>query len=226
MIENKFIRTLSCLSVVVLMACGTAFAQQGKLMSGPYQGPKVPMGVEESPAAGVFYTNFTAVDPCNTCSYGEANGFLMLGPANCGISGATQWLAYPFVSLKTGAVRKVITAITDWSICTPTSHNYTVAIYSDSCPNGVPGTQIGNSVVATTASAPCLTSTANFGHAAVSLVAGTRYWVVVTTSTAPTQTATTAVWWEINGAEGSFNLNDGNGWLAGPTGAPGAFSVQ
>ena len=50
-----------------------------------------------------------------------------------------------------------------------------------------------------------------------------RYWVVVTTTGAASQNATTAVWWEANAAEGGFNLNDGNGWVAGPIGAPGAF---
>jgi hypothetical protein len=220
--KGKTFITSCCLAAI--MACGTAFAQQGKLTSGPYKGPMVPMMAPDNPDAGAFYSNLET-NACTGCNYGEANGFLLLGPSNCGIPNATQWLAYPFISTKSGAVRKILLAITDWSICTPTSHGFTVAIYSDNC-SGAPGTQIGSSVVANAATAPCLLSTANFGHAGVSLVGGTRYWVVVTTSTASTQLATTAVWWETNAAEGSFNLNDGNGWQAGPTGAPGAFSVQ
>jgi hypothetical protein len=221
--RKTFIYALSCLCVV-LMACGTAFAQQGKMTSGPYQGPMTPMMVADAPAAGPFYTNFEN-NTCTSCNYSSANGFLVLGPSNCGISGATQWLAYPFVSKKTGAVKKALLAITDWSICTPTSHGFTVGIYTDAC-GMVPGTLIGTVTTASAPAAPCLLATANFVGHGVSLTVNTRYWVVVTTDATPTQTATTAVWWETNPAEGSFNLNDGNGWLAGPTGAPGAFQVQ
>jgi hypothetical protein len=46
--EKKFIRTLSCLCVVIL-ASGTAFAQQGKIRSGPYKGPMAPMTTPEAP---------------------------------------------------------------------------------------------------------------------------------------------------------------------------------
>ena len=220
--ERKFIRTLSCLCVV-LMACGTAFAQQGKLTSGPYKGPMMPMVVPDNPDAAPFYTNFEA-NACTGCNYSADNGFLVLGPANCGIAGATQWLAYPFVSKKTGAVRKVILAITDWSICTPTVHQFTVAIYTDACAG--PAVQIGNAVKANAPTAPCLTASANFGTAGVSLTTGTRYWVVVTTNTTAQQMGTTAVWWETNPTVTYFNLNDGNGWLLNATGAPGAFQVQ
>jgi len=222
--EKMIIRIVSCLSIV-LMAGGTAFAQQGKMISGPHQGPMMPMVMAlDAPDAPPFYTNFEA-NTCTSCNYSSANGFLLLGPNNCGIANATQWLAYPFVSKRTGNVARVILAITDWSICTPTSHQFSVAIYTDAC-GMVPGTQIGNAVRANAASAPCLTASANFANAGVSLTAGTRYWVVVTTNNSPQQNATTAVWWETNPAEGGFNLNDGNGWVAGPTGAPGAFQVQ
>jgi hypothetical protein len=220
--EKKFIRTLSCLCVV-LMACGTAFAQQGKMTSGPYKGPMMPMMVPDSPDAAPFFTNFEA-NACTGCNYSADNGFLVLGPSNCGIARATQWLAYPFVSRKTGAVKKVILAITDWSICAPTSHGFTVAIYSDACAG--PATQIGMSKTANAPAAPCSLAQANFNGAGVSLTAGTRYWVVVRTSTAPTQNATTAVWWEVNAAADYFNLDDGNGWQFDPLGGPGAFQVQ
>ena len=53
-----------------------------------------------------------------------------------------------------------------------------------------------------------------------------RYWVVVTTSTAASQMGTTAVWWEATNAIEPFNLNDGNGWKAGPLGGVGGFQVQ
>ena len=51
--EKKFICTLSCLCVV-LMACGTAFAQQGKMRSGPYKGPMTPMVAPDAPDAAPF----------------------------------------------------------------------------------------------------------------------------------------------------------------------------
>lgn len=222
--KAKTFITSCCLFAI--MACGTAFAQQGKIMSGPYQGPKVPMGVQEAPAAGPFYTNLVT-NSCTSCNYSSANGFFILGPNNCFSAGATQWLAYPFVSTKAGNVRQVILAITnDTAICTPTSSKFTVAIYSDACTIGMPGTQIGSAVTATAGVSPCAVAIANFSHAGVTLAAATNYWVVVTTSTAASQNATTAVWWETNAAEGGFNLNDGNGWVAGPLGGPGGFTVQ
>ena len=222
--KGKTFITSCCL--FALMACGTAFAQQGKIMSGPYQGPKLPMGPVEAPAAGPFFTNLGTNDACTSCNYSTANGFFILGPNNCFSAGATQWLAYPFISTKAGSVRQVILAITnDTAICTPTSSKFTVAIYSDACPTA-PGTQIGSAVAATAGISPCTVATANFGHAGVTLAAGTTYWVVVTTSTAASQTGTTAVWWETFSAESTVNFNDGNGWQASPLGGPGGFTVQ
>lgn len=221
--EKKIICTVSCLCVL-LMACGTAFAQQGKMTSGPYQGPMMSMvAAPDAPDAPPFYTNFEA-NSCTGCNYSSDNGFLVLGPNNCGIPGSTQWLAYPFVSKRTGAVRRVILAITDWSICAPTTHQFSVAIYSDACAG--PAVPIGNVVKANAASAPCMTASANFGTAGVSLTAGTRYWVVVTTTAVAQQNATTAVWWETNAAADYVNLDDGNGWQFSPLGGPGAFQVQ
>src|SRR5690348_1711325 len=103
--RGKTFITSCCL--VALMACGTAFAQQGKIQAGAYKGPMAPMAMPDIPDAAPFFTNFEA-NSCTGCNYSADNGFLLLGPANCGISGATQWLAYPFVSKKTGAVRKVL----------------------------------------------------------------------------------------------------------------------
>jgi hypothetical protein len=219
--RGKIFITSCCL--VAMMACGTVFAQQDKLTSGAYKGPMAPMVIPDNPDAAPFYTNFE-LNSCTGCTYSADNGFLVLGPANCGIANATQWLAYPFVSKKTGAVRKVITAITDWNICTPTTHQVTVAIYTDACAG--PAVQIGSAVRANIPTSPCLLSSANFAQAGVSLTAGTRYWVVVTTNGTPQQNPTTAVWWEVNAAADYFNLNDGNGWQFGPLGGPGAFQVQ
>ena len=225
--ERKFIRTLSCLCVV-LMACGTAFAQQGKLRSGPYQGPVTPMVSPDIPDVGPFYSNLVTDTTCvGGCNYSTANGYFVLGPNNCFSPGATQWISFPFVASRTGAVRQVMLSITDSGFCVATSTKFTVAIYSDdpAC-GGIPGTQIGNAVVGTAPAAPCSLANTNFGHAAVSLTAGVTYWVVVTTSTAASQTGTTAVWWMSNYAYAPYNLNDGNGWVAFPDGAPGGFSVN
>jgi hypothetical protein len=95
---------------------------------------------------------------------------------------------------------------------------------SDSCAG--PGTQIGNAVNSTAPAAPCLLAQANFANAGVSLVAGTRYWVVVTTKSTAQQNGTTAVWWETNAAADYVNLDDGNGWQFSALGGPGAFQVQ
>jgi len=203
------------------MACGTAFAQQEKLTSGPFKGSKAPMGNPDNPDAAPFYSNFV-VDPCTSCNYSSDNGFLLLGPNNCGIPGATQWLAEPFIAGKTGTTRSVVLAVTNWGICTPTSFKFTVQIYDDACA-GVPNNPLGVPVNATAPAAPCLTAQA---RVAVALTAGVKYWVVVTTSAAASQNGTTAVWWEATTSNEPFNLNDGNGWNTGFLGGPGGFQVQ
>jgi hypothetical protein len=215
--RKVFISTFAC---IALMACGSAFAQGGKIQSGPYKGPMVPMAASDAPDA-VFYSNMQ-VDPCTSCSYDTNNGYLVLGPNNCGIPGSTQWLAYPFISNATGTTRQVTLGMTNWSVCTPTSNKVTVQIYSDNCSNA-PGTALGTPAVATVPPSACSTARARIS---VPLTAGQKYWVVVTTSAAATQNATTAVWWETNTAWSDYNLNDGNGWQAFPPGSPGAFSVQ
>ena len=220
--ERKFIRTLSCLCVV-LMACGTAFAQQGKITSGPYKGPIAPMTATspDSPDA-VIYSNLV-VDPCTACNYSTINGLFIWGPNNCFSPGSTQWIAYPFTARVSQAVRTVKLAITDSGFCVASSTKFTVGIYTDNC-TGAPNTLIGSSVIATAPAAPCLLASANFGHAGVSLTAGVAYWVVVTTDA--TQTGTTAVWWEANSSRLGVNFNDGFGWQASGAGGPGGFSVQ
>ena len=221
---KKFINTITCLCVIA--ACGTAFAQQGKITSGSYKGPKVPTAaVPDVPDAAPFYSNFTVADPCTACTYNTDNGFLLIGPTNCGIPGSTQWLSTPFIAGHTGPVKRVTLAVTNWGICTPTSFGFTVQIYDDACA-GVPNNALGTPVNAIAPGAPCMTSIANFGRTGPVLTAGQKYWVVVTTSTAATQMGTTAVWWEANTALEPANFNDGNGWQASPLGGPGAFSVQ
>jgi hypothetical protein len=224
--ENMFIRAL-CYLFVAIMACGTAFAQQQKLQSGPYRGPFAPNVAPEVPLAPdvTFYSNLT-VDPCTGFKYDINNGFLLVGPNNCGIPGSTQWLAEPFVSKATGAVTKVLLSITNWGICTPTSNKFTVQIYDDANCNGLPGNPLGSPVQATSPAAPPALATANFGATGPLLAAGNKYWVVVTTSAAASQNATTAVWWEATTSIEPFNLNDGSGWLAGYLGGPGGFQVQ
>lgn len=218
--RGKIFITSCCL--VAILACGTAFAQQGKLTSGTYKGPMAPLVTPEAPDATPFFTNFE-LNSCTGCTYSAANGFLVLGPANCGIANATQWLAYPFVSKKSGTTRTVTLAITDWSICVPTVHGITVQIMGDNCSGAPDTTNILGTATTNIPAAPCLTARARL---AVPLTIGTKYWVVVTTNTTTSQMGTTAVWWETNPAEDSFNLNDGNGWVAGPLGGPGAFSVN
>jgi hypothetical protein len=219
--EKIFIRTLCCLFVAI-MACGTAFAQHGKIASGPYKGPMVPMASPEAPDAAPFYSNLV-VDTCTGCNYSGANGYLLLGPNNCGLPGSTQWLAYPFIAGHTGTTRQAIMSITNWGICTPTSLQFTVAIYDDNC-TGSPATQISNSVVVTAPAAPCLLARAR--NLSASLTQGQTYWLVATTTVDDTQNGTTAVWWEANSGLFSVNFNDGNGWQAATAASPGGFSVQ
>src|SRR5215467_12606248 len=116
--KAKTLITSCCL--LAMMACGTAFAQQGKIRSGPYKGNTVPMAAPDAPDA-VFFNSFSAApDPCApNCTYDTQNGFLVLGPNNCFVAGATQWLAYPFISQATGTTRQLTLAITnDTALCT------------------------------------------------------------------------------------------------------------
>ena len=171
-----------------------------------------------------FFSNLK-VDACTACSYSTQNGYFVLGSNNCFAPGSTQWLAYPFTSQATGAVARVKLAITDSGLCVATSNKFTVAIYSDACTN-TPGTQIGSAVVAGAPAAPCALANANFAGAGVALTAGTKYWVVVTTTAANAQKGTTAVWGMANSGYAPYNLNDGGGWINFPDGAPGGFQVQ
>ena len=222
--RGKIFITSCCL--FAMMACGTAFAQQGKMTSGPYTGPMAPMEKAAGPDSvnAVIFSNLV-VDPCTGCNYSTANGLFIWGPNNCFQPLSTQWIAYPFTAGRTQAVRQVRLAITDSGFCTATSNKFTVAIYTDNC-TGAPDTQIGNAVIATAPAAPCSLATANFASAGVSVTQGTAYWVVVTTSVAASQNGTTAILWEANSARLGVNFDDGNGWLPSGAGGPGGFMVQ
>lgn len=215
--------TIKKLSLVLIatLACGTLMAQNQK-MSGAHTGPRVPMRDAALPPAAPFYSNLV-VDACTACNYSADNGYLVLGPNNCGLPGSTQWLAYDFVAGHTGTTRQLSLAITDWSACLPTTHKFTVQIMGDNCTNAPDTTNVLGTGIGTAPTAPCLLATARL---AAPLTIGVKYWVVVTTSAATTQNATTAVWWEANTAWADYNLNDGNGWIAFPAGSPGAFAVQ
>ena len=149
-------------------------------------GPDVAPDALLAPAA-ILYSNLT-VDPCTGFKYDINNGFLLIGPNNCGIPGSTQWLAAPFISKGTQAVTKVSLAITNWGICTPTSNKFTVQIYDDANCNGLPGNPLGSPVNVTAPAAPPALANANFGGTGPLLAAGLKYWVVVTTSAAASQT--------------------------------------
>jgi hypothetical protein len=221
--EKKFIHILSCVCVAIL-ACGTAFAQGGKIQSGAFKGTRVPMMAPDSMDApdSIFYTNLVA-NSCTGCNYSADNGYLVLGPSNCGIPGATQWLAYPFVANHTATTTRVLLSVTNWGVCTPTSNKFTVQIMGDNCTNAPDTTNVLGTAIATAPAAPCLLAQARM---AAPLMAGNTYWVVVTTNGSPSQIGTTAVWWEANSAWADYNLNDGNGWIAFPAGSPGGFQVQ
>ena len=223
MIEKKFIRLLCCLFIAI-MACGTVSAQnKHQLRAGAYKGPMIPMAAPEAPDAAPFYSNLSAVaNTCTSCNYFSGDGFLVLGPSNCFSPGATQWLAYPFVAARTGAVRRVQLAVTQFGMCGG-GNQFTVSIYDDACPSGETPNNLLASKTATAPAAPCLLATANFGTTGPMLTAGNRYWVVVTTAS-PSQDTFTGVWWFANSGPEDVNFNDGNGWLL--FGGAGAFSVQ
>ena len=115
-------------------------------------------------------------------------------------------------------MRKVPLSVTDSGFCVATSTKFTVAIYTDAAVR----TQIGNG----NCYCSCCTlfvGSSQFRSRSCFTHSGNDYWVVVTTSTAPTQIGTTAVWWEANVADAPFNLNDGNGWVVSLR-WPGRFS--
>jgi len=176
---------------------------------------------DAAPPAAPFYTNFVT-NTCTSCNFSAVNGFLVLGPTNCFVAGATQWLAYPFVSTKTGVVRSITAAITlDADLCSNGANKCTLALYSDAC--GGPATLLASGI-ATVPAAPCATVTVQLRHGPT-LNLGTNYWVVATTA-AGTQDLFTGVWWQTNAADSYVNFNDGNNWQESPLGGPGAFSVQ
>ncbi len=72
-------------------------------MSGPFTGRMGPATMTVDSPLAILYSNLT-LDPCTGFKYDPTNGFLLLGPNNCGIPGATQWLAYP-VRLETHSSR-------------------------------------------------------------------------------------------------------------------------
>ena len=111
---KKFITTITCLCVIA--ACGTAFAQQGKINPGRIKVPRCPWWRPDVPDAAPFYSNLVN-NTCTSCTYSTDNGFFILGPNNCFAPGSTQWISYPFVAGHTGNVKRVTLAITDSGIC-------------------------------------------------------------------------------------------------------------
>jgi len=197
---------------------------QSRYVAPAYNGPKVPYRDSAPPAVAPFYSNLGST-ACTGCNYDTSNGLLVIGPANCFASGATQWAAVPFIAGKSGQVRKVQVAVTlDSALCSNGANKFQVAIYSDACAG--PAALLGGPVTVTAPAAPCGLATANFGTTGPALTAGTEYWVVA--ETAANQTKFTGVWWQSYHELTSFNLNDGNGWLYPATYGPNdlAMSVQ
>ena len=219
--DKKFILTLSCLCVIV--ACGTAFAEQGKIKSGPYKGPMGPMAAApDAPDAALFFIVtwwWTPVPVANTTPITVSSSS---GRTIAAFRGQRNGSLLRSSRRGLGAVTKVRLAVTNWGICTPTSNKFTVQIYDDAC-TGFLTIRLGQPCSATSPAAPPALATANFGATGPLLTAGLHYWVVVTTSAAASQNGTTAVWWEANAAIEPFNLNDGNGWHAGASRRPGRF---
>jgi len=218
--NQSTIKKLS-LTVLATLCCGAAFA--GALTAPQWKHTIVPMRLDaaDAPAAAPIYTNLQT-DTCTSCNYSADNGFLVLGPTNCFIPGATQWLAYPFWPTRTAAPRQANVAVTlDADLCSNGANKFTCAIYDDAC--GGPNTLLV-SATGTAPAGPCLLALVKFRSAPV-LTLGQKYWLVVTTAPG-TQDAFTGVWWEVNHTASYVNFNDGNGWQFSPNASPGAFSIN
>ena len=175
---TKTFITSCCLFAI--MACGTAFAQQEKLASGPYKGPMAPMVSPDMPDVGPFYTNLV-VNPCTACNYSADNGFFVLGPNNCFAPGSTQWISYPFVATKTGNVRMYNSRSRIPVSAQPLRPSLRLLSITIMVLALGPGTQIGNAVVATPLLHPVCWRTPISVTRLFLLPWELIYWVVVTT---------------------------------------------
>jgi len=172
----------------------------GRATTGPMPGP-------DSLTVNGFGGNLE-VNPCTGCNFDEVSGgYYVWGTNNCEAPGTTQWIGVPFISKRTGTTRQLTAGIEIDPACVSTGTAVTLSIYSNDCTTG-PGVSIGAGV-ARVSTGPCIAARA---RAAVSLLAGTRYWVVATTNASPAQDNLSAIWYGSNQAQIGGNVAQG-GWF-------------
>ena len=203
------------LAIIATMACGTLMAQGLVKAPGRQTGPaQNTESVQVNGFGGNIETN-----ACTGCNFDETvGGYYIWGTNNCVAPGTIQWIAVPFISKRSGTTRQVSVGVeSDIANCATASNQVTVGIYNDDCTTGV-GTAIATAR-ATISAGPCVLSVARLRAA---LVAGTRYWVAVTTTSA--QPNVQAVWYTSNQGDLSGNVAAGGWFLFGSNW--GAFSVD
>jgi len=176
------------------------------LKTAPGRESIVPMRAPDS--IDVTFGGNLIVDPCTACNYDSvAGGYYVWGTNNCISPGTTQWIAVPFISNATGVPKKITASITLDPACTTTTNQVTLGIYTDVCGTG-PGVVLasGKAIVPP---APCAVAVASL-RTAPSLTAGTKYWVVATTTAA--QDGLDAIWNASNTSQIGGDVANG-GWF-------------
>jgi hypothetical protein len=159
------------------------------------------------------------VDPCTGCNYdSNAPGFDVRGPENCTLPSQMHWEAVPFVAAKSGVPKRISASIILHNPTFCPENKVTLSLYTDNCGAG-PGTLLVSGV-ATVPAAPCELAVAKLRNGP-SIVKGTKYWVVATTSAQ--QADLDASWHASNRAQLAVDL--GIGWVQISAGTP-AFMVQ
>ena len=198
-----YIRTL-CYLFVAAMACGAVMA--GDLVKAPGRkttGPVAPNSVTANRFGGNLEVN-----TCTLCNFDEINGgYYVWGSMNCISPGTTQWIGVPFISKITGVPRRITAGIEIDPDCPTSTTQVTLSIYTDDCTTG-PGVVLASGRALVSAG-PCVVAIANL-RTAPSLTAGTRYWVVATTSS--TQNGFDGIWYGSNQSQIGGNVASG-GWF-------------
>ena len=168
-----------------------------------------------TPVTGlVFYSNFYKNNPA--APY-QANGFLILGPANVDFGGATQWEAQSFTPLNSGTATKIIVALQSYAtLGNPGDNQQNVSINADDG-SGNPGAVLYQKTVKNLPVFPACCAARSISIPLANqpvLTAGTQYWIVVTTNTTGAGSNTEGVWMFTGSSTNEFN--QGSGWV-GPS---------
>ena len=202
--------------IVAALACGAVMAEEPEFVLGGNLN-----GAETAPQARrITFGSNLFVEPCSSCNYdSNAPSDFVLGPDNCFVPGATQWIAVPFIAAATGVPKQISAPIIRFDPRHCPTHQVTLSIYTDACYPIGPGTPLVSGV-ARLPRATCDMGVANLTNAPT-LTRGQKYWVVATTNA--DQSGLDAHWYGSNNAQ--YASNSGAGWAQSNDGTP-AFSVQ